>query len=480
LLVDSITIDGQGEEDFRRSIEAMLRRGQADAAAEKLRALIEPYAGSILPARFRTVTSAELRLERWADLAHRIGEHDRPGHRISAVEITAGAGDPQSGRPGPVIATRYFSDEAYPFSEASRRDLLQGYGAGASAWQGHPEGDDTALSLEGMDDLFDAVSQLEARLMRSPAPGEDDIRAGSLGACYLAVLVHQAVENAIERGGLPRPLCVLAGTGDAYPYFDAPVVSAPECREAGLGASVPIALPSSLAEAADVEDEEEEPELEEDAAQDDERAGRTQSYGSLLSLGATIRAKKPVITVDATEAAAASHHYELGAQHRLTVAGNSDRVGVLPELVHEGVAAMAPADDGWIEPEDPKTFADASHTALHEPDDALRPPPPTFADEAAHVEPPVTILAPYAPNEITAPETAPDQDDFAVLPDAQSRDGDDAAEIAPPPPPNVIPAPAAHSLRSRVVLQQSPSVTPMDRVMAFLRSAANWFGRFRR
>jgi hypothetical protein len=487
LLVESITIDGQGEEDFRRSIEAMLRRGQADAAAEKLRALIEPYAGSILPARFRSITSADVRLTGWRDLAHRIGEHDRPGHRISAVEITAGTADPQRGRPGPHLATRYFSDEAYPFSEASRRDLLHGYGAGGGVWQGHPEGGDTALSIEGIADLYDAVERLEAQLMDSPEPDEDHIRAGSLGACYLAVLIHQAVEDAIDRGGLPRPLCVLAGTGEVYPYFDAPVVSGPECREAGLGTSVSIALPPTLAEASMVEEEEaeEEEEYDDALATEGEHAGRVQSYGSLLSLGASIRAKKPVITVDPTEAAAASHHYEVGAQHRLTIAGNAERVGVLPDLAPELAPDLDPNLDCAEEP--CPTFAAAESewqnpltAGIAEridgwnqpaPEAPLRPPPLPHPEAAAPDEP-VDMPVPVDTEEfaLAQAESAFTVDDFVP----------EEAASPPPQPRTVIPPPASHSLRSRVVQRESERVTPAGRVLGWLSGFAGWLRGFRR
>jgi len=36
MLVDSVTIDGMEEMEFRRSIETLLRQGRADDAADKL------------------------------------------------------------------------------------------------------------------------------------------------------------------------------------------------------------------------------------------------------------------------------------------------------------------------------------------------------------------------------------------------------------------------------------------------------------
>jgi hypothetical protein len=317
-----------------------------------------------------------------------------------------------------------------------------------------------------MDDLFEAVARLEAQLMSDPAPGEQEIRAGSLGACYLAVLLHQAVEDAIDRGGLPRPLCVLAGTGNAYPYFDAPVVSAPECREAGLGASVPIALSPALAEACAVEDEESEQDQDDEAASDDEHTGRAQGYGSLLSLGASIRVKKPVITVDEAEAAAASHHYEVGAQHRLTIAGNADLVGVLPDLApaDEPEAAIAGMDGEWQAPQPHGAMADAQ--------DWEPPSPP------AREEPWDAPAAVEAPGDLDHPprEDAPEQAPAA----AACEDRVPEEEAGPAASRTIIPPPASHSLRSRVALRQTDRATASDRLLALLKRTAQWLQRLSR
>lgn len=484
--MESITIDGQGEEDFRRSIEAMLRHGQADTAATRLRALMKPYAGSILPARFLTASSLDVALTGWDELAHRIGEHDRPGHRISALSVTAVASDFESGRFSPCIETRYFSDEGFPFSGAERADLLDGYSAHGSAWQHGAEGSDTALAINGIDDLYTAIAQLEARLMDSGEPSEHDIRAGSLGACFLAVLFHQAVRDTIDRSGLPRSLCVMAGTGEIYPYFDAPVMSGPECRATGAAASGPIALPPALAEVLEFEEDEEDEEDEKEG----EESGRAQSYGSLLSLGGSIRAKKPVITVDEAEAVAASHHYELGAQHRLTIAGNSERIGVLPGLAtpDEREAAYAPSENGpaeaWAEPEIPADdFANAGHWPEPKAGESLDAPfthePSRFAAEPACLDAPAEPALPEAVDEIVGKPPEHVEVPAAI---EKFESAETARNIAPPPPPsrNPIPAPAAHSLRSRVVQAQTRRVTLTERLVVFVQSAGRWLSRLRR
>ncbi len=232
----TIDIDGLSEEDFRRSIESRLRQGLAAKAVEKLRTQLAPFAGpdGILPERFLTVSADDLTLGGWDALSDAMRRHDRPGRPITALSIAFGwPGEdvPQpdaEGRLSPLIETGFYTDDAFPFSQSSREDLLEGYSYHGCTWTGDCEATDTALWLTGIDDLHGALAELETRLLASEEPDEAGIRAGSLGACLLSALLFQAVDTRIAQGGLPRPLCVMAGSSGVYPYFDAPVAGYPE------------------------------------------------------------------------------------------------------------------------------------------------------------------------------------------------------------------------------------------------------------
>ena len=234
--VSTIVIDGLNEEDFRRSIENRLREGMVGAAIERLRPLLKPYAcpGGLLPERFLTVSANDLVLSGWDALRDAVRRFDLPGRRITAISITFGwpgedAPKPdEEGRLQPRIETSYFSDNAYPFSLSMRDDLLEGYSVYGCSWAGDSEATDETLSLLGIDDLHGALALLEDQLLASDEPDEDAIRAGSLGACLLSALLVQAVGDRIDQDGLPRKLCVMAGSNGVYPYFDAPVVGMPE------------------------------------------------------------------------------------------------------------------------------------------------------------------------------------------------------------------------------------------------------------
>ena len=228
----TIVIDGLNEEDFRRSIQNRLREGKLAPAIARLRALLAPFAqaGGMLPERLLTVTAGDLVLTGWDALAAAVSRHDRPGRPVNAVSIAFGwAGEevPEPDAQGqlkPHLETGYFNDDAFPFSLSSRDDLLEGYSFDGCTWSGDPEATDTALGVEGIDDLYGALALLEARLLASDEPDAAGLSAGSLGACLLSALLIEAVTRQIERGGVPRPLCVTAGSNGVYPYFDAPVV----------------------------------------------------------------------------------------------------------------------------------------------------------------------------------------------------------------------------------------------------------------
>lgn len=338
--METITIDGMNEDDFRRSIESMLRRDEIDEAIARLKSLLAPYVGEggILPSRFLAVTAEEVRLSGWDELGARLDAHDEPSHPISAIGISltdpreAGRRLDDAGRMAPCIETSYFSDSAYPFSDATREDLLDGYSSFGFEWQDDHKLTDTTLSVDGIDDLYGAIVALEARLFDSDEPSEDEIRAGSLGACYLATLIHQAARDMVRRNGLPRPLCVMAGCDGVYPFFDAPVTGSAEREDQRQGG---IAVTPAWQAMLDTEDE-------------DALFASASGEASLLNLVSRKGAKKPVIVLDREEARKAARFNEVAAAHQLN--GNSrPMIGGVLDAAH-GLPPAAFAE-AWPEPE---------------------------------------------------------------------------------------------------------------------------------
>ncbi|MBC2664958.1 hypothetical protein H7F51_05480 [Novosphingobium flavum] len=347
--MDTITIDGMDEHDFRYEIEDMLRLDRVDDALARLRALLEPYAGlgGILPARFLDISVNDVEFGGWQRLASRLGSYDRPNHPISAIGVALadarvlGGPGPSSGRLAPFIKTFYFSDDAYPFTDATRDDLLDGYTREGFGWQSDYQASDATLSIKGIDDLHGAIVELEDRLFDHPNPPEDYVRAGAIGACYLAVLIHQALRETIRRNGLPRPLCVLAACDGVYPFFDAPVAGSDECEAAPPVEAAPEDVWPNELEGARPADE------------DLEEAGSGE--GSLLGIISRKGTKAPVMVLgeaDMAEAArfnemAAAQWGNVGAPEGEVLRSHGSAAPVLPEPLADDAG-----EGDWAAPQD--------------------------------------------------------------------------------------------------------------------------------
>ena len=426
--MEIVTIDGMVEHDFRLSIEDMLRLNQVDEAIERLRGLLETCVGDggILPSRFLEVTADYIEIGGWHRLADRLRDHDRARHPISAIGVTLAdyrpLGGPgiRNGRLAPFIKTFYFNDDAYPFSQATRSDLLDGYSRDGFEWQGDYQATDATLSIRGIDDLYGAIVELEDRLLASPDPGEAEIRAGTIGACYVSALIHQALRDTIRRKGLPRPLCVFAACDGVYPFFDAPVAGSDEC-------SVEEPTEAELVEpegdyATDDEEPEEQP-LEE---------------ASLLTLVSRTRTKAPVMVLCEEDAQESARYSEMAGAQRLGIEDGQAFAGVLEATLAD--AAFEDAEPRW------------DHSGVLEP------------DTGTTTSPTATDYYTWVPSEPEA--LAEDQAESIESGIAEASD----QPIAPP---------AAHSLRSRIKLAEPDSTETFgDRLKAMIDALKGMlFGR---
>lgn len=225
------------ERAFRHEVEASLRAGEADAALERVRGALATLArgGSALAARCLAVGPEHVTVAGWAALAGRVAALDRPGKPITAIGIDlSNPGAHSDIRPDAAghmeayIETNFFSDDAYSFSRSDREALLATYEGAGSEWQGCFVDIDNTISIHGLADVYGPVYTLE-QAHRRDRNGGPDFEMAVVGSSYVAILAHVAVRDAVRRQGLPRPMAVLVGSNESYPYFDAPVCS---CEEA--------------------------------------------------------------------------------------------------------------------------------------------------------------------------------------------------------------------------------------------------------
>ncbi|MCW1403567.1 hypothetical protein OKA06_15085 [Novosphingobium sp. MW5] len=402
--MESITIDGLHEDAFRQSIEDMLRRGYADDAAAKLRALLQPFTGegAPFPARFMDVSHQDIEISGWEALDEGLKKFDRAEQLVTAICLSFG--DPEGRAPVPdgaglmslTVETAYFSDEAFPFSESDRNDLLDGYSSFGCQWAGDCEGVDHAIAFRGVDDLYGALAGLEQRLLSAPQPDPEEIRAGTIASCYLSVLFHKALRESFAKRRLGRPLCVLTANNGVYPSFDAPVLSCDEYLAGGEVVPVPAAAPVEIVS--------EDSFAPAHAAMDDEEGSEE---ASLLSIGIKRSSKKLALALA-----------EGDDDHSIDAMANAALGGVLPPLpvepapvaadpfdyrpYLEQAEAQPPVEDVF---EDPASFVELPV----EPAPQVEPDEPAPAAELppAEPEPEAEPVATVEPINQEAPERTP-------------------------------------------------------------------------
>lgn len=481
---EEIIIDGMEEHAFRRSIEIMLRDGRADEAVDRLKALLPAYAGEgkTLPARLLELSPHHINLGGWDRLAAKVEEYSRPSIPITAIGI--GIGDPEdlglepdaAGNLKPPLATSYYSDATFPFSETDRADLLEGYSSFGCEWQGDHDRIDETLSIEGIDDLYGAIVRLENEVSGSASPDPALICAGAVGACYLGVMVWQAARRAVIELGLPRPMAILLVNSDAYPFFDAPVMTCDEYLDDG---ALQVVEHQSAASFDDFENEEAE-------------AG---SLLDLAGLGAhRASTKKMALVLEGDEA-----HNPLGMADDLVAqaAFEPDSVDVSrylpdvsefrnepdPEAEPEPAFGLEPplCDVLSDEPEFPvetTTWPLSEQVALDEVDAADLaagpepwPPEPqdTFTPAPQAWQPPDWASEAPEPSAALAAPAYADAHDWNEAP-AQPAAPCPQSRLAP------SPQPPSHSIRARIrtaPLDQKPDRAPISPIMRFIA----WLGK---
>jgi hypothetical protein len=237
---------------YRQRIEQMLREGSADDALNQVRDDLDRLAAEMQSPLIDAALALDpdaIVLPGWDRLWTRLAKLDQPGNPITAVEFDfswpghTGIEPDADGLLEPHIETTYYTDAPAPFSSAERDTLLDGYSSYGTEWQGRFEDIDALVKTRGLGTLYGA-RELAGDLREADNAAGD---AWLVASCHAAVCLHLAVRAHVERYGLPRPLAVLVGSNEDFPFFDAPVFAAPE--------SAPFVREQAPQDAPAVEDE---------------------------------------------------------------------------------------------------------------------------------------------------------------------------------------------------------------------------------
>ncbi len=256
MFASTLFADENDVRDFDMQIQNLLRNGRAEEAA----AILETALGELGANRHPVAELcgacpvAAVKIVGWDALAVRIAELDTPDAPITGLGI--GIGMPGLGErepvssesPEPRLETSFYHDGAFPLATSDRPSLVEGYGPHGAGWQGCLADIDTLLGIQGLGVLYGLVRPLVASVAANHEPDPLDADAMRLGAAFIAVRLHQAVARAVRLHGLPRPLAVIVGSSESYPFYDAPVFSTAETQD-----FAPVVLESALIQPVAVE-----------------------------------------------------------------------------------------------------------------------------------------------------------------------------------------------------------------------------------
>lgn len=237
---------------FCDDVQQDLRDGRAPDAAERVAfalGVLEEFGHPIVDL-CRAYPAERIHVDGWDQIAARLDALDQPDKPITAIGIDLSChGDvfaDSDEAVAPYLETNFYSDGAFPFSTADRQTLCAGYEGSSARWQGIFEDIDGTIGISGIGRLSFAIDELERQhriLVSGDAVGSD---AMVIAMAYRAVAVHQAVQSMVDAHGLPRPLTVIVGSNESYPFFDAPVITSGEYRDRS-----PVAV--ELAQPEDIE-----------------------------------------------------------------------------------------------------------------------------------------------------------------------------------------------------------------------------------
>ncbi|MBX9730500.1 MAG: hypothetical protein K2X59_04165 [Sphingomonas sp.] len=209
----------EGHQGYGHAMAEMVRRGQAEAAAERLSrdiAAVSPELWEVCG----TMPLEVLRLNGWEELNTSLGAPHWADLTAIRISMTAGL-DPITGEP--CVQITGHKDDDFPFSTASQNEIVAaiqdgGFRPGSSEAIGA-----AVLSVEGMALLHGMIEEEKAR-NDPPEPGSQASNALFLADWWRAVQFHQLVHREMARMGLDYPVVVLVGAMNCGPDVESVIV----------------------------------------------------------------------------------------------------------------------------------------------------------------------------------------------------------------------------------------------------------------
>lgn len=231
-MLTEVAIDSAENKAFRRSIEDMVRADRADEAARMLRDMLGGVCSDSghLPANFLHTSVDMISFTGWNRLSDSIRKLDECGEPVSAISLDLDPHTISEDDGEPLLATRFFFDTSWPFSECTYEELLEGFNDFGSAWHNdHADAEERVIGIDGLGTMVDALAALHMANADRETPNTSALQAELLGTLYVGALFHLAVQNQAHHAALPRPLALLAVSQSPFAALSAPVLAA--CKD---------------------------------------------------------------------------------------------------------------------------------------------------------------------------------------------------------------------------------------------------------
>jgi hypothetical protein len=213
-------INAAAEQDYARTITAMIHGDQLEGAAAKLLgdlATIE----SPLSALCQALTPDALTISGWDDISAAIAQFE--GDPITAVHLVMSnptdlVFEAKADLYDPILEVAFYTDANLAFSTLSPEQLLAESLAPSPDWYGQSEDIEVYAEIIGLADLNTALLRHKTQyFLRAQDDGAEAEEAPlgyvefTLASLFRAVRFHQAVKRALDTHGLSGNVPVIAG-----------------------------------------------------------------------------------------------------------------------------------------------------------------------------------------------------------------------------------------------------------------------------
>jgi hypothetical protein len=208
------------EQNYARTITAMIHGGQLDGAAAKLRVDLAGI-DSPLSTLCQALTPDSLAISGWYDVSAAIAQFE--GDPVTAVHLVMSnptdlVFEAKNEAYDPVLEVAFYTDANLRFSTLSPEQLLAESLAPSPDWYGQSEDIEVYADIVGLADLNTALLRHKTQyFLRSQ---DDDVEAEvapldyvefTLATLFRAVCFHQVVKRELDTHGLAGNVPVIAG-----------------------------------------------------------------------------------------------------------------------------------------------------------------------------------------------------------------------------------------------------------------------------